>query len=557
MGNCDVLLVFVNDIEKQAVFDAFVERYDKKPGFDFGKPFTYHDFGNIGGALVLGRQIQMGSITRGGSATSITVACMEKNPRYIILVGVAFGMEPKKQGIGDILVSEKLSLYEVRKIGKKNGKDFEIIRGDTTSAPEGILGRFKALSGKDYWEGAPVRFELLLSGEKLIDNPDFKKKLQKEYPEAAGGEMEAAGAYAAAELFKKDWIVVKGVCDYADGDKGKNKKQRQKKAAANAAQLVFHVLEKGQFGRFVQPGKVVREKGEDKREAGGRARIKERIKRNILRLLAFKKMDWLVKALNRRLNQEFDEDKKYKTGEIVDLLLSMDVLDAVLILDMSVKECMEDIRDAAAVGEGEVIDVTWNTGVSILGWLVLLGVDDRWVETAGQYLMEMGDSTELAIPVKTEAGADIAFSRLKQAHARLKLDEKTKKVVAKHGMVCDGPKVEEGWDPSDNVRMIKTALWTQLIRIVLSRDVAFTPEMDAELNQTLRARHKKGEPHYIAVNLSCENNPLLERDVFPALKKDLPDLEIVVLGSKEQGGVAIIGEPELHAQLREFFRNKP
>lgn len=247
---CDVILVFVSEIEKAAVYNAFIEKYSHEPRVSVGEMLTYHDFGEIGGAKVLGLQIEMGSTTPGGSAAAIISALIEKAPDYVILVGIAFGMDREKQKIGDILVSNKLVQYEQERIaGSKNGVEVVIPRGDIAAVPGGILGRFRALSGSNYWQGAPVHFGLMISGEKLVDNREFKRKLKETFPKAIGGEMEAAGAYAAARQYKRDWIVVKAVCDYADGYKKRNKQKDQKLAAANAAAFVFHTLEKGHFGK--------------------------------------------------------------------------------------------------------------------------------------------------------------------------------------------------------------------------------------------------------------------------------------------------------------------
>ncbi len=247
---CDVILVFVNDIEKEAVYRAFKERYPHEPRVSGGELLTYHDFGVIAGAKVLGLQIEMGSTTPGGSAAAITSALIEKAPEYVILVGIAFGMDPAKQNIGDILVSRKLAQYELRRIAEsKKGGEHAVPMGDIVTVPGGILNRFRALAGSAYWQGAPVRFGLMVSGEKLINNLEFKEQLKEAYPKAIGGEMEAAGAYAAAKQYNRDWIIVKGVCDYGDGSKRANSRKSQEVAAVNAAAFVFHVLEKGEFGK--------------------------------------------------------------------------------------------------------------------------------------------------------------------------------------------------------------------------------------------------------------------------------------------------------------------
>ncbi|MGD2085202.1 MAG: hypothetical protein PVH61_03365 [Candidatus Aminicenantes bacterium] len=554
---CDVILVFVNNNEKEAVYNAFKERQTRDPLVEFGEVLTYHNFGNIGGAKVLGLQIEMGSTTPGGSAVAISEVLHEKNPQYVILVGIAFGMNRKKLKIGDILLSQKLSQYEVRKISThKKGKeieDIEILRGDTITAPERILGRFRALSGSNYWKGVPVHFGLMLSGEKLIDNPKFKGKLQKEYPEAIGGEMEAAGAYAAASLKKRDWIVVKAICDYADGTKKHNKQKNQEIAARNAAQLVFHVLEQGNFGGVFSL-RSKKEKIEEDKTPSSKAAIKKMVKENIIKLLARKKMERFRQALNDRFNKEKKQKEHYDIDQMAWMFINMSVLDGVLTLDLAVKDCIETIKDAD--GSIDSINSTWLDSVSILGWIVLLGVDDEWADTANRCLANKGEQLDLLIPVNTPAGAEIAYSRLKQAQAHLRIHEPTQQVFGEQGIPCDDWNIEDGWHTPDKVITIKKALWKQLIKADPPGTGEFTKNMDAELNQTLLTRRKKGEHHYIAINRSCQNNPLLEEDVYKALINDLPDLEIFIIGSGDQG-VAIIGEPQLHAQLREFFRNQP
>lgn len=81
-----------------------------------------------------------------------------------------------------------------------------------------------------------MHFGLVLSGEKLIDSLAYKKRLLALEPEAVGGEMEGAGLYAAANDAGVDWILVKAICDWADGTKNS---AAQPQAARNAAELVL------------------------------------------------------------------------------------------------------------------------------------------------------------------------------------------------------------------------------------------------------------------------------------------------------------------------------
>jgi tetratricopeptide (TPR) repeat protein len=140
-------------------------------------------------------------------------------------------------------VTEQLCLYDLQRVGKQDGQNGIILRGDKPHASSWLINHFK--SAQLQWEGAKVRFGALLTGDKLIDNIDYCDRLSNLESEAIGGEMEGAGLYVACQHNKVDWILVKGICDWADGNKSQDKESRQKTAANNAAEFVLHCL---QFG---------------------------------------------------------------------------------------------------------------------------------------------------------------------------------------------------------------------------------------------------------------------------------------------------------------------
>lgn len=239
--SCDVLLLFVNDNEQAAVFEA-ARKHNLHPSIKPSKILSYHDFGEINGLKVFGLQTKMGATGRGATGPSTSEAIKDVNPEYIIAVGIAFGVNEEKQQIGNILVSDKIFCYEPGKIEKDGTRTR---RGDEVSVPDRLWGKFKTTSA--YWKDAKIIFGPLLSGEKLLDHFDTREQLKNEYPEAIGGEMEAAGIYSASEMNKKDWIIVKAICDFAYHKEDVNKEQNQKTAAANAASFVFYCLTSGAF----------------------------------------------------------------------------------------------------------------------------------------------------------------------------------------------------------------------------------------------------------------------------------------------------------------------
>jgi hypothetical protein len=260
-------------------------------------------------------------------------------------------------------------------------------------------------------------------------------------------------------------------------------------------------------------------------------------------------------ALKNRLNEENNETEQYESHQMAGMLVNKRVLEAVSTLNIALKKCIEDIEDID--GDVDLINRTWTESVNILGWLVLLGVDHEWAKKAVRYMAEKGEDLEISIPVKTGAGVEIVVSRLKETKAHLDIDETTRRVVGEKGIPCDRwGNIEVGWDIGDKVLMIKTALWKKLIKVDPPGSGMFTKDMDTELDETILAKNEMGEHHYIAVDRSCQYHPLLEKEVYDALIKDLPSLEIFFIESDDRE-VAIIGESQLHARLRVFFDNKP
>lgn len=94
-------------------------------------------------------------------------------------------------------------------------------------------------------------FGSILSGEKLIDNNSYKNLLFKQFPNAIGGEMEGYGIYSAcANQNLSEWIIIKGICDWADGNKNKNKDENQRIAVESAVSFCKSVFSESVFSEL-------------------------------------------------------------------------------------------------------------------------------------------------------------------------------------------------------------------------------------------------------------------------------------------------------------------
>jgi nucleoside phosphorylase len=234
----DLVLVTVNEHETQAIHDAFLEATGTE-----GIPVTleerlYHNLGTVNGTTVYHAISEMGSGGSGGMQQTVEKAISALDPGAVIAVGIAFGVNEEKQAIGDILVSKLLRLYDLQRVGKRSRID---LRGARPDASPRLMSHFRGFA-QTKWKGAEVRFGVMLTGDKLVDNVDYRDQLIKFEGEAEGGEMEGAGLYVSSYDNKVDWIVIKAICDWADGNKGVDKTARQKLAAKNAAEFVVESL---------------------------------------------------------------------------------------------------------------------------------------------------------------------------------------------------------------------------------------------------------------------------------------------------------------------------
>ncbi len=231
----DILLVTVTEIEAQAILNCFP--FAKKHNID---KQIYYDLGSIGAArTVMTRSTHLGPFA--------VIHCVDEgidhfSPHTVIMVGIAFGLHPDEQQIGDILVAKQIMNCDYQKIG--TGPDNQPVilpRGTSIPVADRLLHYFQA-SQLDWIPPPSIHFGQILSSSRLIDHEGTRDELLRSFPEAIGGEMEGHGFCDVCSRKKVDWILVKAICDWADGNKGQNKAKYQRLAADNAARFVISVI---------------------------------------------------------------------------------------------------------------------------------------------------------------------------------------------------------------------------------------------------------------------------------------------------------------------------
>lgn len=232
-----ILLITVTNVESRAVLSVFEKESGRKSKNVSIDGFVYRELGDIAGHDIFLAISEMGAGGKSGSQEAVRKAIIAIRPTTVIMVGIAFGIDDSKYSIGDILVSKQLLLYDLQRV---NSDASITLRGDKVSASAAPLNwvRHAAVT----WDKPKVEPGLILTGDKLVDNRDFRDDLKKCAPEAVGGEMEGAGLYIACEQENVAWILIKAICDWADGKKSTDKSENQKIAAENSAAFVLHVL---------------------------------------------------------------------------------------------------------------------------------------------------------------------------------------------------------------------------------------------------------------------------------------------------------------------------
>ena len=248
MSNIRLLLVTANTNETNALLGDSDFKYETVRSND-PNDIAFYNVGKYGCYDVVHFELNsQGSVGSDSSQLSIVSAINSFQPDAVILVGIAFGKEfhdskNPSQKIGDVLISDKVADYESGKI--KEGK----VLSDGFIAESGrqLQSVFKffsktwthEISGKK----AASEFGMILSGDKVVDDREFKEKLIDRYPRAIGGEMEGRGAYSACRnRGLNEWIIVKAICDWADGTKSSDKEKNQIIAAESAVSLLNHIF---------------------------------------------------------------------------------------------------------------------------------------------------------------------------------------------------------------------------------------------------------------------------------------------------------------------------
>ncbi|KAM7438240.1 NLR [Porites harrisoni] len=240
----DVLLLTVKDCEFLSCYNGLKDPYRyyyKDVGYVYFNNVQSHEE-KVKVALL---RCSEGAIGPSSSLIAVKNAVPILQPKAVISVGVCSGLNPDKTKLGDVVVSAKLTTYGSKVVTSEQDQ-----WAGMSSHVSKLFSKI-ILNCADGWQ-APLKNPEdrqvkvhcdgeFLSGPEQIRAQWRRKELIDRHPLAAGVEMEGEGVFTAAFDSQLEWLIVKGIADFADGEQA-TAESWETCASMMAASLVSHIL---------------------------------------------------------------------------------------------------------------------------------------------------------------------------------------------------------------------------------------------------------------------------------------------------------------------------
>lgn len=260
---CKVLLLSANSVEGRVVTWRLMQENDGHELDTFVSGGHLYQFAEIGSIPVVHIwPNDMSSFTMYGSFSAVDAALNYFQPKYIFAVGVAFGIDPTKQALGDVLVAKHLVFYDA--FNKVTDGTIKLRSDDTYKIDANLNVQLHPLDREFPPEGVgnfKWFFGSMLTGGTVLSDAAEKRQLvdaaERIGQTIIGGEMEASGIHFACQRTKNrsvPFTIFKGICDWGaekngwdtanigDLDKDAVKDYVQAFACNNAYDTMRHIL---------------------------------------------------------------------------------------------------------------------------------------------------------------------------------------------------------------------------------------------------------------------------------------------------------------------------
>ena len=187
------------------------------------------------------------------AARVATASIIAFRPKMISMVGICAGKKDSTV-LGDIIIASDVFDYSKGKINSNSKlthrpKSYPIkevlrsyVANNIVSKSDEILLEIKGkYNGNISNNTNGIKLGVMGSGPWVVDNKDVFENIKNEInSQCISIDMEAFAIASAAEHFDIPWIVIKGVQDFADGEKGKTESTIRRYAAYSSVYLLMN-----------------------------------------------------------------------------------------------------------------------------------------------------------------------------------------------------------------------------------------------------------------------------------------------------------------------------
>lgn len=208
-----------------------------------------------------GKKLKVVAATADKMGVAVTASLATKvthlfKPRYLIMLGIAAGLDSKNQNYGDILIAEKTWNYEAGKyISSEDGNSKHLPEPDILHGDIDLINKLKglgnSLSNEIYTaykhphkpQTLPmIHIGPVVSGSAVRADGKVVNEILGQHRKAIGLEMETYGLYIASQVSanpRPKVISAKSITDFADKEKNDNYHHY---AAFTSCYIVEHII---------------------------------------------------------------------------------------------------------------------------------------------------------------------------------------------------------------------------------------------------------------------------------------------------------------------------
>lgn len=261
---CRILIISANYVEGTIITRRLIQASETDKLDVYVESGHRYQFATINSIPILHVwPADIGSFTMYGSYDALQSALSKFDPYCVISLGVAFGINPSKQHLGDVLIAKKLYFYDF--FNKVTDGQIKLSNDNNYSIDVQLTSQVKQIE----YETPPVKvgsfkwkYGDMLSGGTVLSDVVEKGKIVNAAKQVGadliGGEMESSGIYYACqknESKKIPFMVIKGICDWGaeknswdsligDGNENINIKDLvQAYACSNAFDAMEYIIE--------------------------------------------------------------------------------------------------------------------------------------------------------------------------------------------------------------------------------------------------------------------------------------------------------------------------